>query len=123
MSIFVVRWLLRRGRVVLIKLVLGRIMVYWMSIVRILNGILIKITKKRFKFSWIGKRANKGIIVKWCLLALIERMGGWGLKNIYLFIQSLTVKNLSILVYNEALRGRLIKSKNLGERSTVEWFR
>jgi hypothetical protein len=87
-------------------------MVYWMAIEKVSKGVLTKINKKCFNFSWTGKRFIEVIpLVKWSQLAHPKNFKGWGLKNIYIFSKTLAAKNLWRLVYNEHLWGKVMKSK------------
>ena len=80
------RFLSRGGRVVLIKVVLQNIAVYWDSIVYIPKGILTKIKKKCFSFLWTASKQSEGIpLEKWTNIALPKELGGSGVKNRELF--------------------------------------
>ena len=87
------RWLSRASRLVLIKLVLEEILVYWMSLAWIPKSILEKTRKICAKFLWIGKKKHLILPwVKWDQIARPKSMGGWGIKNINLFAKALATK-------------------------------
>ena len=95
------KFLSREGRLVLLKAVLQSIPVYWVTIAYIPKGILQKLRKKCFSFLWMAKRHSEGIpLAKWQLLASPKELGGWGIKNPFLFCQSLAVKTLWRLIKN-----------------------
>ena len=64
---------------VLIKVVLESIPIYWMSLAWIANGIMEEIRRLGFIFLWfIIDDKNEGVPwVKWQRLAFIEEEGGW----------------------------------------------
>jgi hypothetical protein len=80
------RWLSRAGHLILVKSVLEEILVYWMSLAWIPKGILENIINLCFKFLLAGSQ-EKVVLpwVKWYLLAIPKSLGGWGLKNIFMF--------------------------------------
>ena len=49
------KWLYRAGRLVLVKVVLEAIAVYWMSLAWIPKGILEAARRNYFRFMWSGK--------------------------------------------------------------------
>ena len=65
------KWLSREGRLVLVKVVLEAMFVYWMALIWIPRGILDKIRKIFFYVLW-GESQEKKIMpwVKWECLAL-----------------------------------------------------
>ena len=64
-------FLSRGGILVLLKVVLQSIPVYWESISYIPRGILTKIRNKCFSFLWIASKQSFGIpLAKWTTLAL-----------------------------------------------------
>jgi len=87
------RWLSSAGRLALTKSFLEAIPVYWMSLAWIPKGILEKIRKIYSRFIWSGQ-GEKTIQPweKWDLLVRPKALGGWGVKNIFLFLKSLATK-------------------------------
>ena len=53
------KWLSRVGHLVLVKVVLEAMSVYWMALIWIAKGILEKIRKLCFSFVWGGSLAKK----------------------------------------------------------------
>jgi len=64
-----------------------------MSLARIPKGILEKIRKICSKFLWEGTQ-EKVVLpwVKWAPLVVPKTLGGWGVKNIFLFSKALDEK-------------------------------
>lgn len=110
---------LSRGEIlVLLKLVLDIIPIYWTSIASIPKGILTKIRKKIFSFLWLSSWYLEGIpLVKWLRVTLPKKLGGWGLKYIYLFSGG------KCIMHNTSLWGRILISKYLHRLSIEEWYK
>ena len=119
------KFLSRGGRLVLLKAVLQSILVYWARIAYILKGILQKLRKKLFSFLWSANRHSEGApLAKWQMLACPKYLGGWGIKNPFLFCQSLVAKTLWRLIKNpKTLWGRVLTSKYFPNGSITEWIR
>jgi hypothetical protein len=97
---------------------------FWTSISCVPKGILKKIWKKSFQYLWLGNHNSNGIpLVKWLTIVMPKNLGGWGLKNIYLFSQSLAARSLWRLTHNFSLWGRVMRSKYLVGKSMEEWYR
>jgi hypothetical protein len=74
--LWVRKWLSRRGLLILLKLMVQSIPVYWDSIAKIIKGILTKIQKKGFQFLWYGRHEKDGVpLVRWFLLSNSQIMG------------------------------------------------
>jgi len=87
--------------------VLEAIPVYWMSLSWIPKGMLEQIRRICFRFLWSGKKDEQVTPwVSWKRIAVPKGLGGWGLKNIFLFAQALAAK----------VRWRLIKTASLWTR-------
>jgi hypothetical protein len=72
--------------VVLLKEILESIPVYWTFIAKVVKGILIKNRMASLRF-WTGnKKYDVMPLVKWPSIFHTKYLGGWGIKNIYLFI-------------------------------------
>jgi hypothetical protein len=71
------RLISRGGRLVLIKLVLESIPVYWTSIATMAKGILTKIKNLFFYFLWYGSRPS-GVtsLFKWRCIDILNKLGG-----------------------------------------------
>ena len=88
------KFLSRGERLVLLKAVLQSIPVYWATIAYIPKGILQKLRKKFFSFIWFANRHSEGIpLAKWQVLASPKDLGGWGIKNPFLFVNLCLPKN------------------------------
>ena len=107
------KFLSRGGRLVLLKAVLQSIPIYWATIAYIPKGILQKLRKKFFSFIWSSNRHFERIsLAKWQVLASPKDLGGWGIKNPFLFCQSLAAKTLWRLIKNrDSLWGKVLISK------------
>jgi hypothetical protein len=52
------------------------------------KGVLERIRRLCYMFIWSRDQEKKGIVlVSWKKLALPKAQGGWGLKNIFLFLR------------------------------------
>jgi len=78
----------------LVKSILESIMVYWLSIAHVPKDILDQMRKKCYGFLWTNRKAREGILVKWDRIVRPKELGGWGLKNMYVFNQALETKSL-----------------------------
>jgi len=118
------KWLSRAGRLVLVKSVLEAIPVYWMSLAWIPKGILEIIRRICFKFLWSGKKEDQTTPwVNWKKIAVPKGLGGWGLKNIFLFHKALAAKGGWRLLKSTSLWTRVIKMKYFPEDSIEDWVR
>eukprot|EP01018_Ginkgo_biloba_P002298 Gb_28324 [translate_table: standard] len=118
------RWLSTGGRLVLVKSVLEAIPMFWHTIAHIPKGILEKIRKCCFNYLWKGSSKFKGsYLAKLQLIASPKGLGGWGLKNIHLFRQSLAAKSLWLLISKESLWRRIIIQKYIAPNSLIDWIR
>jgi hypothetical protein len=98
-SLWVHRWLSRRGRLTLLKSMLSSIPMYWTTIEKLPKGILTNIQKICFHLVWLGNKEKWEIsLVKWFKLALLKELGGWGIKNIYLYSRELATNSLWRLI-------------------------
>jgi hypothetical protein len=81
------------GRLILVKLVLEAIPIYWMYLFFIPKGILEKIEQLSDNFVWSISRKKRGIaLVKWYVVSIPKHMRGWVLKNIHYFKKYLVSK-------------------------------
>jgi mannosylglycoprotein endo-beta-mannosidase len=118
-SLWMNRLLSRGGILVLIKLVLESLPVYWTSIMAIPRGVMDKIRRLSFKYLW-----SKGVhLVKWAAIAAPKEMGGWGLKNLHLFSRALAGKILWHLTQRNSLWEHVTCSKYMSYLSIVNWFK
>jgi hypothetical protein len=61
-------------------------------------------------------------MVKWSHITYPKKLGGLGLKNIYLFSLSLATRDLGNLSMSDELWGRDVKSKYILGITIEEWF-
>ena len=83
-----------------------------------------KLRKKFFSFLWSAKRHTEGIpLAKWQLLANPKELGGWGIKNPFLFCQSLAAKTLwRMIKIPYSLWGKVLSSKYFPNGSIYDWI-
>jgi hypothetical protein len=118
------RWLSRAGRLVLVKSILESIPVYWMSLSWILKGILEAARKICFKFLWSGKKDSYVTPwVRWENIVAPKALGGWGLKNIFLFSKALAEKCGWRLLKTSSLWTRVVSKKYIAPESLEAWVR
>lgn len=87
------KWLSRAGRLVLIKPMVLAIPVYWASLTWVPKCILLKINKICSRFFWTGQK--KDHVTPWVAWDKIVRpkcWGGWGIKDLFPFSESLAAK-------------------------------
>ena len=97
---------------------------YWMSLSWIPKGILERIRRICFRFLWSGKREDQTTPwVNWKRIAVPKGLGGWGLKDIFLFSKALAAKGGWRLLKSNSLWSRVIKQKYLPNVSLLEWIR
>jgi len=124
LNIWCHKWLSRAGRLVLVKSVLEAIPVYWMSLAWIPKGTLESIRRICFRFLWSGKKEDQTTPwVNWKRIAVPKGLGGWGLKNIFLFSKALAAKGGWRLLKTNSLWTRVIKQKYLPEENIEDWVR
>ena len=96
-------WLSKGGKLILIKAVLEAIPVYWMHF-WIPLGIIEKIRKLCFKFLQSGKLNALGLPwTSWKILANPKSMGGWGLKVHVVFAKALAAKNVWNIIQGKGI--------------------
>eukprot|EP01018_Ginkgo_biloba_P039380 Gb_12932 [translate_table: standard] len=123
-SIWCQRCLSRGGRLVLVKSVLEALPVYWMSLSWIPQGILDQMRKISFRFLWSGGKEKRGIPwVKWQRLAVPKALGGWRLKNIFLFSKALAAKSIWRLIQGKNPCCHLAHQKYISPESIEDWIR
>ena len=93
--IWVNRLLSQGGRLIVLKSILESIPVYWNSIMAIPKGVLQKICKICFQCLWVGKHLQGVLhLVHWSMIATLKEFDRWALKEIFLYAQALTGRNL-----------------------------
>jgi hypothetical protein len=98
--------------------------VYWLSLSWIPKGILEKIQKLCFAFLWRGnKDYNMMARVHWERIAIPKALGGWGLKNIFMFSTTLATKVSWCLIHTHNLWTQVVTQKYIAPFSILEWVR
>jgi len=109
---------------VLLNLILKNVLVYWASIAKIPKGIIHKIRKICFHFLWAGNEEKKSYpLIRWENMAMLEDLGGWGIKNLIWFNKDLTANSRWGFIHNDMLWGRVLSSKYLKGRNKIDWIR
>ena len=112
------------GRLVLIRVVLSSIPVYWMSLVLIPSSILDKLRKVIFSFLWGSSVKNKKYhLVDWHILARPTSHGGWGIKHLPNFSFSLRMKSFWLAVHSKGIWNLLILTKYMKNKPFHLWLR
>jgi hypothetical protein len=89
------RWLTLGGRFFLIKSVLESQAVYWMVLAAIPVTVLKMIRQLIFTFLWTGGNEKKHLhLCRWDSIAKPKMVGGWELRNVFLFNKSLASNSL-----------------------------
>ena len=108
----------------MVKAVLEAMSVYWMALTWIPHGILDKIRKICLSFLWSSIKDKKTIPwVKWDCIALPQSLGGWGLKNIFLFSRALVAKYGWCLIRSSSLWTEVVWHKYIAPTPLTEWVR
>ena len=113
-----------RGRLVLIRLVLTGIPVFWLSLVPIPVSILDKLIKVIFSYLW-GTTSNykKFHLADWQLLAHPTSLGGCEIKHFPSFSLSLIMKCFWLVINSDGIWNHLISAKYLKNRPLSSWLR
>ena len=91
LSLWKAKLLSRVGRLVLIKLVLNSLLLFYLSIFRIPNSIALQIIKLQRRFFWVLDGRRKAIpLISWDVIQKLKEMGGLGVSD-------LVVKNTALL--------------------------
>lgn len=70
------------GKLILVKIVLENILVFWLTLAKIHVSILDDIRRKTFNFLWAGNKEKFSYhLVNWKVLSQPKVCGGWGLKH------------------------------------------
>jgi hypothetical protein len=118
------KWLTLGGRFILVKSVLESISVYWMSLAKIPKCVLNNIRRIIFSFLWSGKKEKECMhLTRWKKIGKPKKDGGWGIKNIYIFGQALSVKSLWICLMLPCIWHEIILRKYLKRKTIEKWFR
>eukprot|EP00253_Pinus_taeda_P008065 PITA_08065 len=118
------KWLSRAGRLTLINSVLQAIPVFWAALTWIPKGVLHKIKQICSRFLWSGaKEASVLPWVAWDKIARPKEWGGWGIKQLVDFSQSLAAKSGWRIITAENLWTRVVKRKYIDPMPLEDWIR
>lgn len=95
-----------------------------MSLAWMPKGVLEKIRRISFKFLWAG--THEQFVLSWVrceLLAVPKALGGWDLKNIFLFSKALAAKSGWKLITSENLWTNVVVQKYIQPDTIEEWIR
>ena len=107
----------------LVKFVLEAIPVYWMSLAWMPKGILEQVRRLCFSFLWRGKHDHRAMVwVRWEKIPVPKALGGWGLKNIFLFAKALGAKVSWRLIHTQSLWTRVVYHKYIAPLTLIEWI-
>jgi len=98
--------------------------VYWASLSWVPKGILTSIEKLCSEFLWAGSKSERVTPwIAWGKIARPKEWGGWGIKNLACFSQSLAVKLAWRIITMENLWTVVIKRKYIDPLTTLDWIR
>ena len=111
------------GRIVLIKVDLTSMPVFWMALLPIPKSILDKLRKLIFSFLWGSTAVNKKYhLVDWLSLSKPTSLGGWGIKHLGWFSLSLRLKSLWLALNGNGIWFNLLSVKCLKKDYVVSWI-
>jgi hypothetical protein len=118
------RWLSLGGRLVLVKVVLQSILVYWLSLAKVPASTLHKIQQLMANFLWRGANKTTGFhLSKWKNIAIPKEFGGWGIRNIFWIAKSLAAKSCWRGIFGNSLWSQILKGKYLKGVDLTSWIR
>jgi hypothetical protein len=118
------KWLSLGGRFTLVKSVLESLAVFWMTLERIPNKIIIILRRLSFNFLWNGQAGKHRFhLCSWESLSKPRRAGGWGLKNLSTFNTTLLASSFWRAVTHDSIWHRIIMEKYLGSQPLLNWLR
>jgi len=66
----------------------------------------------------------KGVVLtSWKKLSLSKSIGGWGLKNPFLFSKAIATKNVSRLIQGTSLWVQVVRAKYIAPNTMEDWIR
>eukprot|EP00253_Pinus_taeda_P007836 PITA_07836 len=118
------KWLSRAGRLTLVNSVLQAMPVFWAALTWIPKGTLHKIKRICSRFLWSGAKEDSVLPwVAWDKIARPKEWGGWGIKNLNDFSNSLAAKSGWRLISSENLWTRVVKRKYIDPMPLENWIR
>jgi hypothetical protein len=116
-------WISLGGKLILTKYVLQSLHVYWLSLVKIPSSILHRIQQLITNFIWRGARKSLGFhLANWKKIARPKDNGGWGIRNLYWFAQSLSSKSCLRGIFGKGLWNLVLKKKYLKGIYLTSWL-
>lgn len=95
-----------------------------MSLSWIPKGILNIIQRSCCSYLWCRSKGGQTFAwVKWDKIALPNKWGGWGIKNLYYFSQALETNVGRRLNTTQSLWTQVVTKKDIYPLSTEEWIR
>jgi len=118
------RWLSMGGRLVLAKVVLQNLQVYWCTLAKLPSAINQRIKQLTANFLWRGERSPIGFhLSSWNFIAKPKAMGGWGLRDVELFNKYLAAKYLWRVLFHQGIWSRLMRKKYMKGVKVTKWLR
>ena len=112
------------GRLVLIKVVLPSLPVYWMALIPIPSSVLDKLRYLIISFLWGSSVEQKKFhLVDWQTLSKPISLGGWGIKHMGLFSLSIRLKSFWMALTGTGIWHQLLSVKYLKGLSVASWLR
>jgi hypothetical protein len=100
------------GRFILVKVVLESLHVYWMVIAHFPLSVIKKIRQLIFEFLWSGSKQRRGFhLCKWQEISKPKSLGGWGLRNLYLFYRALSANIFWRVLMKPDIWNKVVKDK------------
>ena len=118
------RWLSIRGKLVLLMSVLEAIHIYWHLMAHIPKWILDNCSKERFNFIWRGNSDKMGTrLTSRKSISKPKGKGGYGIKNIFHFGNSLEAKSPWNILTKYSLWKIIIIHKYIAPGTLIDWIR
>jgi ribonuclease HI len=118
------KWLSMGGRYILIKSVLESIAVFWMTLERVPKKVIHILRRLAFNFLWNGQaRRRRFHLCGWETLSKPRKVGGWGLKNLFIFNTALLASSFWRAATQECIWHQIIADKYMGSLPFSTWIR
>jgi hypothetical protein len=118
------KWLTMGGRLVLIKVVLESIPVYWLTLAHISIFVLNVLRRLSYDFLWSRSKSKKCYhLCNWQALTKPKQLGGWGIQNIFVFYRALATNTLWRALMKPGIWHRVIKEKYFPHVPVITWLR
>jgi hypothetical protein len=114
------RWLSIGGRFTLLKVVLESQPIYWLSLAVVPIYVLNSLRKLMYNFLWHRTNESYQIhLCRWEQIALPKSFGGWGIRNIFDFSNSLAANTLWRVLNGKGIWHRVICDKYIHDISVI----